>query len=1799
MRAPWEDKAKIPPIIASQHVKREQKISQMKEIYFSEASHNADLNYIDNKFTKLAGEAENHLEELGFNVQSQYDNEDLLDPWQMGHGNYLHHCDAFVCFVDRNFLKDPICMAEYRYVERIEEKKIVPIFSDEVPDSERQKIRSDLLEVNNEFSSTHNEPNTDCDIKPLEFYSDKNNGGNELADDIASVMVSHSVGITRIVQTLQISGCLDKIKPKEKDDDIQKFIKQKNIVDIQANEQGLGPDTKLLEDFMDAIKKGKKTQILSLERNNLDYLSVDCIGRCLEEHKALTHLDLSYNILGYEGLKRLVKIFASEGTKFRPKHVNIAGNYLGWKGMEILADGIDEYMKHRQNLDNFSLESLNISDNNIGSRGAKYLPTLYELPYLKELICNYNSLNLYSDDDGVLHDGGVDALTNIVKGMRKNRETEFVKLSLRGNGIDIKGLRSLFPKSSDTSNSQDGLPRGLEELDLGSNCLDDEAAYILQENLMVDCAGLKVLDLSWNDLKEESLDHIQNLLGRENSSGEVCNLRTLILDGNHFDEVSIAKFCKVVFSRKIKLQNLGVAFTGLRAMSAKHFMDNMVKNGTINRLNLSGNKLGPEAVPFISELIKRSSSVTHLNLKYAGLGKEALKSLTTALWSNASIQSIEGFQGDEEDENSEKLTFDRNEVALSRTILGIKPWLFKKYPIYTGSLDSLDQNIEKYEVIFQKNMALHEAIIRGVDVKCIVDALNHRSFVRNCLWGKHENKDGKSFYSEENCPLLEAITGENMQRNRSENLSLAILNAMQSIEHNGILTESEEITRCLEQNYIVNDRKLGNTKKKLRKVGGMKSTSKAIINIQAMQKRQDAKKNHKKKLDVNALYCATVHNMDRLVERLVNLSEKIIDNEKESDRRSERKEKFELSLQHCLRKSLDQKAMVNALLNGKKTQGECTQMVLNTLLDVVKSRDEMESGWEIVRTFLRSFEPKCDPDQFLRATAGIPYGRGVDLGHDRFLVEGTNHFHGLEVGISKQSKLLLATKGDSLDVGDWVYLHRMLSSNEAENSLPNEASEDDFIRDEPMVVKEVSNKVGRQNENYIEVELVRPEYLEAPKESWKFDSSIRLMVTRDFKLIDETGDKKNENNIALEILRDSHGNKEMRGAFLKEGDLVLVHKNEIPEHVASNVDFVKGYFPSPFEIYDIEIQRTDKENNPFQLKVRLMIDEALNKDKNLDWNENGLIVTVTGNLEGSNNEQGNASKSISLRPYHLLHTGEEEASQQRMSWAKIFQRPCDFSWMECLKKSSEHMNLKKNFAWFLGIKSLESLKEGWVPSPNYPSVKNLYIKMNTNTNRRIEHWNLEHGDYGYWRIFSELVERVEFFDETLMPEEMDERKKLWDNILMRSMVQYKWNNYGRWIMNVFACVAGLQLLLLVASNILVVYHFYDTEAENTIYSRASEVLYDPNINPISFRVAEIGAFCTFIFKRCIGSDIYPFFALLTGFYICTALMLWSQQEIGGHGNFGLFLFEVYEFMLISGERGDEMEFREEYWTQTLWRITSVITTFLTFIVLLNVLIALFGDEYQKVMNNFEVELLWCRAKWLYRIETRLIIFSHHLYFCPTHWVYLPEYLHILKEMNRSVKPLTKARRMHGEREGGRGMERRMEDKNENIVKSIVEKWGTKLSQEIHLVHVELEKRTGSRPGSLKNMTDIPILPIQQKLEDKAIFTRLKNIEEKNVLLDGKINSLQLAMENMNNAVADLAGNIKELLERPVQSGPPTETVSETVTTKTITRKGGAGGDRAHDYINRALVDGFSIGDSQIQDDDLEVGFGSSNSNFDI
>ena len=217
------------------------------------------------------------------------------------------------------------------------------------------------------------------------------------------------------------------------------------------------------------------------------------LAKMLQANTALKELNLSRNIIGFEGARELAKMLQANTAL---KELNLFGNIIGDEGACELAKMLQA---------NTALKELNLSENIIGDEGARKLAKMLQAnTALKELNLSWNEIG----DEGACE---------LAKMLQAN--TALKELNLSRNFIGDEGACELAKMLQANT--------ALKELNLSGNRIGDEVASELA-NLLQANTALKELNLSWNRMGDEGACELAKMLQANTALKELNLSRNFI-----------------------------------------------------------------------------------------------------------------------------------------------------------------------------------------------------------------------------------------------------------------------------------------------------------------------------------------------------------------------------------------------------------------------------------------------------------------------------------------------------------------------------------------------------------------------------------------------------------------------------------------------------------------------------------------------------------------------------------------------------------------------------------------------------------------------------------------------------------------------------------------------------------------------------------------------------------------------------------------------------------------------------------------------------------------------------------------------------------------------------------------------------------------------------------------------------------------------------------------------------------------------------------------------------------------------
>jgi hypothetical protein len=200
-------------------------------------------------------------------------------------------------------------------------------------------------------------------------------------------------------------------------------------------------------------------------------------------------------------------------------------------------------------------------------------------------------------------------------------------LDLEGNRFGPRGARLLFEALAVGSN------RTLREVRLGRNVIGDEGAMSIGQTLALHDTGLRVLDLSHNDITTKGcVELFRGIPFR-------TELSELSVYGNLLSEDAASVIVNVV--QKSHIRHLHLGFNALRDSGAALIARSLAFARDLATLDLSGNHIGRAGAAAIADALKNSSCIIQrLNLRHNDLDDESYRRIAEALRHTQSLTQL-------------------------------------------------------------------------------------------------------------------------------------------------------------------------------------------------------------------------------------------------------------------------------------------------------------------------------------------------------------------------------------------------------------------------------------------------------------------------------------------------------------------------------------------------------------------------------------------------------------------------------------------------------------------------------------------------------------------------------------------------------------------------------------------------------------------------------------------------------------------------------------------------------------------------------------------------------------------------------------------------------------------------------------------------------------------------------------------------------------------------------------------------------------------------------------------------------
>jgi Ran GTPase-activating protein (RanGAP) involved in mRNA processing and transport len=404
-------------------------------------------------------------------------------------------------------------------------------------------------------------------------------------------------------------------------------IKEIILIDNKIGEKG----TKAI---VDKLLGKTSLKILDLSFNKINSKGGFYIGKGLIDAQGIQQLLLGYNKLEDEGCEFIANGLEKNSSLFE---INLDNNNISNKGINALC----KYLKNNENLMKVSLngnkiseidsdfyelfnwvKDIKISENPLNQSGIVRLFQGSEYNRLfKYLKFKYNSEdeyhfkcfneNIKNIDISFNHKINLSLISHILS--LKNLS----KLNLQMNSIDDKEIKSIVNYIKENNSP-------IKTLILKNNKITSEGSVSIVD-LIKFSKTLKVLDLSYNELKSEGVKKICNGIIVSNSTS--C-LEQLFLNGNKCNDYCADDIFNLLVNnnvKKLKLLSLSVNFFSNKGIDK--VLSSLRKNNYLEQLYLGENKIDAKAFSNLVNYLKFNRALKILEIKSSRINDESLNEI--------------------------------------------------------------------------------------------------------------------------------------------------------------------------------------------------------------------------------------------------------------------------------------------------------------------------------------------------------------------------------------------------------------------------------------------------------------------------------------------------------------------------------------------------------------------------------------------------------------------------------------------------------------------------------------------------------------------------------------------------------------------------------------------------------------------------------------------------------------------------------------------------------------------------------------------------------------------------------------------------------------------------------------------------------------------------------------------------------------------------------------------------------------------------------------------------------------------
>lgn len=315
-------------------------------------------------------------------------------------------------------------------------------------------------------------------------------------------------------------------------------------------------------------------------------------------------LDLSFTDL--EGKYLLFLSLALSKNAENLTVLNLSNNNLGDLGCKYLFKNLSQ---------NEVLKYLNLAGNEISSIGVEFM---------SDYLIKKDSLTTFILQNNIIGPQGAKLLSDPIA---QNKSIRAFNLSY--NGISAQGaehLQNMFKEN-----------KKIISFNFGGNYLQSKGMKHIAEGLKHN-TSICYITLEWNNIDDEGVEHMADLISSN------LSLSTIDLEKNLISDQQVEQIFRAI-SETSKIENINLSSNKITSQGLVNICEILKSNKKIASLDLSKNNFGDNksetACKALSSFLTNCSSLKKLNLSYTNLNNNVMQ-IFSALKSNAnkSIYSL-------------------------------------------------------------------------------------------------------------------------------------------------------------------------------------------------------------------------------------------------------------------------------------------------------------------------------------------------------------------------------------------------------------------------------------------------------------------------------------------------------------------------------------------------------------------------------------------------------------------------------------------------------------------------------------------------------------------------------------------------------------------------------------------------------------------------------------------------------------------------------------------------------------------------------------------------------------------------------------------------------------------------------------------------------------------------------------------------------------------------------------------------------------------------------------------------------